>query len=188
MRAEMSLIKSIMFGVAALIPGLIMGGSVLAQDGTPAATPSGPTSGYPIAIHEGSCDDLTAQPNYEVENAVGIAADDDDVNTLGQTPAAPMVLNASGTIDSSLAGLADEGNAVAVHASKDDYGTIIACGNVVGAEQDGKLVVALNPVDDGTVVGVAILNKDTSGVLGLGDDQVQATVYIFDTSDTDEAS
>ncbi len=59
-----------------------------------------------------------------------------------------------------------------------DYATIVACGAIVGAKQDAKLIVALTAVGDAKVAGIAILDEDTSGVLGIGKDQVQITVYV----------
>lgn len=188
MRAQMSFTKSLAFGAAALIPGLFMGGAALAQDASPMSTPVGPPEGYPVAVHEGTCDSMTSQPNYEIDNAVGFGADDSDADTIGEGPAVPVVLSASGTIDSSLDDLGNNGNAIAVHQSKDEYDKIVACGNIAGIKHDGKVVVALNSVDEGTVVGIAILDSDTSGILGLGDDQVNTTVYLFDTQDTGDAT
>ena len=183
MRTHLSFSKSLVVGAFAAVPGLLMGGAAIAQDASPIATPGGPSDGYPVAIHEGTCDSLTAQPNYEIDNAVTFGADDDDVETVGDADAVPMVLSASATVDEKLNDLADNGNAIAVHASADDYDTIVACGNIAGIKNDGKIVVAMNSVDDETVVGVAILDEDTSGVLGLGDEQVKATVYLFDTAE-----
>lgn len=174
-----SFTKRLAIGASILASGLFAGAGA-AQE----ATPSSPTEGYPVAIHEGTCDDLTAQPNYEIDNAVTHGSNNEDAEPIGSDEALPVVMGTSSTIDSSLNDLADQGNAVAVHASADDYDTIVACGNIAGMKDDGKLVVALNSVDDATVVGVAILDEDNAGALGLGDDQVSATIYLFDTEDT----
>lgn len=188
MLTRMPFRKSVVLGALVIAPGLFMGGSALAQDSSPAATAGGPSEGYPVAIHAGSCDDLTAQPNFEIANAVTFGVDDDDVETIGTAGSEPAILSASATIDDSLNDLANDGNAVAVHASADDYDTVIACGTIAGIKDDGKLVIALNSTDDATVVGIAILDEDNSGVLGLGDDQVKATVYLFDTAESDSAT
>src|SRR5699024_8462575 len=102
----------------------------------------------------------------------GSGDDDADVDTIGTGPAVPVVLSVSNTLDTSLDDLANDGYAIAVHKSADEYAEIVACGNVAGVKDDGKLVVALNSLDDNSIVGIAILNEDNSGVLGLGDDEV----------------
>jgi len=66
--------------------------------------------------------------------------------------------------------------------------TIDACGAIVGPKQDGKLVVALTAVGDSKVSGIAILDEDNSGVLGLGRDQVQVTVYLVDQASGSSAT
>ena len=179
MNTPISVTRRLAIGASILASGLFAGAAT-AQE----ATPTLPTEGFPVAIHQGTCDDLTAQPNYEIANAVTHGSNNEEAESIGSAEALPVVLGASATIESSLNDLADEGNAIAVHASADDYGTIVACGNIAGMKDEGKLVVALNSEDDSTVVGVAILDEDNAGALGLGDDQVKATVYLFDTEDT----
>jgi hypothetical protein len=181
MRTYTSLSKSLVFGALALVPGLLIGGSVLAQDATPSSTPLGPSEGYPVAIHQGSCDDLTAQPNFEIANAVTVGVGTEgEVETVGSTEGAAIITDATGTIDISLDDLAQQGNAVAVHASADEYDTIVACGNIAGIKEEGRVVIPINSGENSTVVGVAILEED--------DDQVNATVYLFDTQDEQAAT
>lgn len=188
---KLSFAKSVAFGAAALIPGLLMGGSAIAQEASPGATPTGPSEGYPVAIHQGTCDDLTEQPKFTMDNANTIGADSDngdDIETVGNGPAIPMVMSVSGKIDSTLDDLANDINAIVVHKSADEYDQIVACGNIAGVKDDGKVVVALNSQNDSSIVGIAIVNQDNSGVLDLGDDQVGVTVYVFDTQDTGDAT
>lgn len=186
---KLSLAKSVAFGAAALIPGLLMGGSAMAQGASPEATPIGPSAGYPVAIHQGTCEDLTEQPKFTMDNAVAIGSENgDDIETVGSGPAIPAVLSVSGNVDAKLDDLANDINAVVVHQSADEYGKIVACGNIAGVKDDGKLVIALNSQDDGTIVGIAILDQDNSGIFNLGEDQAHVTAYIFDTEDTGEAT
>ncbi len=176
MRSKTTFTRSLTIGAFALVPGLLMSGAAVAQEGTPVATPGGPSEGYPVAVHQGTCDDLTAEPAFELGNAVTFGVDEgeggEDVQTIGTGEALPLLLQASGTIDGSLEDLGSQGHAVVVHASPDDYETIVACGNVAGVNEEGRLAIALGPVDGSSVVGVAILE---------GEDQVNATVYVFDT-------
>lgn len=175
MRTTTSFRRSLAIGAFALVPGLLMSGSAVAQEETPIATPGGPPQGYPVAIHEGTCDDLTAEAAFEIGDAITFGVGDDgegrEVETIGTGEALPLLLQASGTVDASLQDLGNQGHAVAVHASQDDYDTIVACGDIAGVNKEGKLAIALSPVDGSSVVGVAILE---------GEDQVEATVYVFD--------
>ena len=75
-------------------------------------------------------------------------------------------MKSSGEIDKKLDDLANEGNVIAVHASPDDYATLVACGQIAGVKEDGKVAIALAPVGDST----------------------KADVYIFDTIPADQAT
>lgn len=178
-----SVTKRLTIGIA-FVASFMFAGAAVAQD----ATPAGPSEGYPIAIHQGTCEDLTAQPNHELGDAVTHGSNNEDAETVGTTEAIPVVMGTSSTVSATIGDLADEGNAIAVHASAEDYDTILACGNVAGINDDGTLVIALNSSEDSTVVGVAILDEDSGGFLGLGDDEVQATVYLFDTEEDGAAA
>lgn len=183
----MSIKRSCITGMSLVFSTMLLAGSAAAQDSTPAATPGGPPEGYPVAIHQGTCDDPTSEPAFEIGNAVtpGVTEEGNDVTTVGESDQVLVLTEASSTIEVTLGDLGEENHVVAVHQSPDDYDTIIACGQISGVVDEGKLVVALAPVGGSPVVGVAIFNEDTSGVLGLGEDQVQVTAYVFDTS-TDE--
>jgi hypothetical protein len=182
MRARISFSKSLVIGAFALVPGMLLGGSALAQDATPASTPLGPSEGYPVAIHQGSCDDLTAEPSFEIANAVTVGVGGEgEVETVGGSEGAPIITDATATVDSSLNDIAEQGSAVAVHASEDEYDTIVACGNVAGIKEEGKVVIPINSGENSTVVGVAILEED-------GDDKTNVTVYLFDTRDEQAAT
>jgi hypothetical protein len=154
----------------------------IAQDATPAAGPA--TGGnYPVAIHQGTCEQPTAQPAYQLDNTAPFGADQPDAEVLGQPTGVP-VLRTSSTIDATLSDVANGGNVVAVHASPEQFGTVIACGQIAGPNIDGELVIALQPVGQSqpVVAGIATLSEDSSGVLGLGDDQIQVTVSVIEVS------
>jgi len=51
---------------------------------------------------------------------------------------------------------------VAVHASPEEYGTVVACGEIAGYLNDGQLVFALRSVDGSAVSGIAILDDQPS--------------------------
>ena len=171
--------RTLCSGSIALLLTLVSASAVVvAQDSTPEATPHGPSEGYPVAIHEGTCDDLVASPAWQLDNAVAVGASE-DAEVIGPEADATVV-SAVGTIDSTLDDLGGGTFAIAVHASPDDFDTVIACGQVAGAKTEGKLVVALVPVEESTFAGVAIFDEDDAGILDLGEDQTHVTVYGFE--------
>jgi hypothetical protein len=146
--------------VAALVASALLAtvAGVAAQDATP--TPASiDRASYPISIHAGTCDDPVAQPlgtTLDTEVA-GL----DGGERAGVSDEAP-VLTATGTVDASLDDLTGTPHVVAVHASADAYGTIVACGEIAGYTEDGRLVVALRSVDGSEVSGIAILDDGPS--------------------------
>jgi hypothetical protein len=91
------------------------------------------------------------------------------------------VSQTSGAVEYALDDLANNEHVVAVHASDEEFGTVVACGQVAGVKEDGRVVVALAPVGENTVAGIAILDED-------GDNQTQVTVYVFDQALDDSGS
>ena len=59
-------------------------------------------------------------------------------------------------------------------------GQLVACGQIAGIREEGKLVVALAEVGDSAASGIAILEE--------ADDRVELTVYIIVPSDEDVAT
>lgn len=172
---------SVMVGLSMLFGSTALIGA--AQE----ATPGGPSEGYPVALHEGSCTEPVAEAAWQLDNAVSIGVDQDEPEVVG--PALTRtVTSTSSAVDFNLDSVADSSYVIAVHASPDEFGTIVACGQIAGIKVDGKLVVALVPMGDSQVNGIAILDEDNGGVLGLGEDQTQITVYITVPDDDGEAT
>jgi len=173
------------FVSALFVLALTLGGvtAVAAQD----ATPTGPSEGYPVAIHEGTCDDPTAEPAWQVDPAVTVGVDQDDPEIIG-TSVTSNVSTSSSAIDVSLDDLGGSDHIVAIHASSEEFGTLVACGQVAGVKDDEKLVVALTPVGDSGVYGIAILDEDEAGFFDLGEDQTQLTVYVIPPTDDSAAT
>ncbi|MDQ4045455.1 MAG: hypothetical protein M3173_08420 [Chloroflexota bacterium] len=153
-----------------------------AQDSTPA--PRGVA--YPVSIHEGTCEDPVAQPigpTIDTEVA-GYAAADRLIGTAVQPP----VLIAQAEVEATLDELTETPHVVAVHASPEEYGEIVACGEISGYLEDGKIVFALQAMEGSEVSGIAILD-DAPNVLDealealdheelLDDGELLLTVYI----------
>jgi hypothetical protein len=162
-------------------------GSGAAQEATADATPGGPTEGYPVAIHEGSCDEPMTEPAWEIGNAVAVGVDQDEPDVIGSALTRTIAATSS-ELDFSLDSANETDYVIAIHASPEDQETVVACGQVTGIRAEGKLVVALAPVGESEVTGIAIFDEDTGGLLDLGEDQTQVTVYIVVPSDGDEAT
>ncbi|HEY8445634.1 MAG TPA: cupredoxin domain-containing protein [Thermomicrobiales bacterium] len=153
----------------------------LGAQGTPEPM-AGPS--LPVAIHQGTCDQPVAETAFELGNAMtfGLEADEEDDEPQadeirGTSPDVP-VLRAQATIDATFDDLLDQPHLIAVHESTQAMGTIIACGNLGGVVDDGRLAVAILPTQEGGPTGVAILDEDTEGILGIGEDQVRIAVYL----------
>lgn len=162
-------------------------GSGSAQEATADATPGGPSEGYPVAIHEGTCEEPTTEPAWEIGDAVSIGVDQDEPDIVG--PALTRTITVAGSdLDFTLDSVADSSYVIAVHASPDDQQTLVACGQIAGIRVDGKLVVALVPIGESEVTGIAILDEDNAGVLDLGDDQTRVTVYVTVPGDEEDGT
>lgn len=173
-----------LLGIIALMLSVV--GGTAAQDATPTPGPTSSAPNYPVAIHEGTCSSPIAQPKWDVSNAQVIGTGSDSVDQLGSggTP----VYQASATVDAKLDDVASSPYVIAVHASPEDYSTIVACGVVAGPKVDGKLVVALTAVSGSGISGIATLDEDTSGVLGIGKDQIKVTAYVVDENASSQAT
>ena len=178
--------------VAAFLVLIMVGSTVgptAAQAATATPTPA-PLTGtiktvdYPIAIHEGTCESPIAQPAYTLTNATPWAVGAEDTVEVGINPG-PAVPVSESTLTAKLDHLTSLPYVLAVHASAEDYGTIVACGPIAGIEHDKRLVIQLTSVNGGMISGVAVIEKGDGLHLDLGDktfdlkrDQVKVTVYL----------
>lgn len=168
--------------VAALAAAALLATGVVAQVGTPTAETLASPS-YPVSIHAGTCDNPTAQPIGPTLDTEVAGLDDGERVGISDEP---PVLTASGKVDGSLDDLTGTPHVVAVHASAEDYGTIVACGEIAGYTEDGRLVFALRSVDGSDVSGIAILDDQPSFLdevlsqldLDFGGDTLSLTVLV----------
>jgi hypothetical protein len=169
-------------GATALTSAAILTGAAFAQDASPVATPGGPSEGFPVAIHQGTCADYAESVAFELENAVTFGVQGGtQPETIGASGVNAVVYATSGTLDAPLEQLATDGHVILVHESPQNPDVVIACAPLSGPVDDGRLAIAITPLEDATVVGLAILE---------GEDQVDAEIFLFDTSvaDTPEAT
>ncbi len=156
---------------------IVSRGHVFAQEGTPAAAAM-----HPVAIHHGTCDSPTTAPAFGLGETrpIGSTADDEGETVRGVPPERPVLFTEE-TINATFDDLfdAEQPHLIAIHESAQTFGTMLACGQLGGVEDDGRIVVALRPVGESRLAGVAVLDEDESGFLGLGETEIQITVYLF---------
>lgn len=164
--------------IAVLAAGmtLLAGGSITAQE-TGAV-------GYPVAIYQGGCDEVAVAPSFEL-GSTALAGSDEDADSdtestlRGATAAQPVVM-VEATLDTTFATLLDnQDHVVAVHDGVLNPDNIVACGAIGGVVDDGQLVVGVYPQGTSSIAGIAILDEDQEKILGIGEDQVNVTVYLL---------
>jgi len=138
----------------------------------PAALGQGAAAEYPLSINQGTC----AEPAGEPAFLAGSAAPPAD-----QAPGGEPFLTAEETVNTTLDDLLRGGQtyALVVHADPAAFGTVVACGEIVGSVVGGQLVFGLRPVGGSGVAGVAVLDRDEQGFLGLGGQEVRLSVYLL---------
>lgn len=174
-----------MFGVLSaviLMGAVVVSGSIgtLAQDDE--VQVENQMGGQLVSIHEGSCDEPVAASSWDVGEAYLPGADptDDESGEMRGSTDAVAVLIMDETVDTNFGDVLDEGQYIlAVHRDAENFGDIVACGALGGIVDDGRLVVGLAPVSDSGIQGVAVIDEDSSGFLGLGDDQLSVKVYLL---------
>lgn len=154
-----------------------VGGAALAQEEDATPEPGAMMDDLPVAIHQGTCEEPTAEPAFEMENATQVGADEDDPEFIGPSTGEEILVTDE-TVEANLTDAAEEGHIVGVHASADEFGTLVACGEIGGVLQDGEIAVAIDEVDESGVTGIALLTEDESGFLGLGDDEINVSIYL----------
>ena len=191
-------------GVAILTGVLAVAAASIAkaQDGPRDLTVTTP----PVDIHTGTCADFAPEPAYELGDlrintwigddwpfieadldGDGIAEAGRDTNGNGVldqgevivqwTP--PAALTVESEVDASIDALFDAPHVVAVHESAADYTTVIACGEVVGIEEDGQIYISLRPVNRSDYDGYAVFERDTGNVPIIGENTTGVTVRVF---------
>jgi hypothetical protein len=178
-------------GLVALLvaSGFLTVGS--ARAGAPTAT-AGPGAGqWPVALHEGTCAQPTAQPTDQLGNLApvgGTTAATAEATMMATQGAVAVtktpVLMVQKTIDTNIDDLINPStpHALVLHESAISYTHYLACGELAGQPKtDDQVVVALQPLNGSDWTGVAILAGSKS-VPVVGSNQTQVTIYQFQTS------
>lgn len=133
-------------------------------------------TGYPVTINAGTCPAPNPTAAYEVGTTLpwALSENADNVVTEGSVLTANQVINEP--LDDLI--LVGQPFTVAV-ASPDDAGTIVACGDIVNEVVNGQIAIKLAPVGGSGVAGVAVLDRDEQGFLGLGGEEVHVMAYVL---------
>lgn len=93
----------------------------------------------------------------------------------------PTIWKAEGEVDQTFDELFETPRVVAVHQSSEQYGTIIACGNVSASNWDDEdqVVIGLAPVGNSGYYGYAVFERDTGNIPVFGENTSGVTVYLF---------
>ena len=148
---------------------LLFGGaaSALGQEATPA--PGDPV--LPAHIHTGTCDDI-GDVVFPLES-VQLAPTEGGEATPPAEPAmvhANVVLTSVTELDVTIDELLANNHVINVHASEDDIGTYVACGQIEGqvrlhlrSDAPPGLVIPLRELNDSGYAGVAWLSPNDAG-------------------------
>lgn len=135
----------------------------------PATPQSGQGVPYPVAMHQGTCESTTPEPEVTFDNTSAAGAGVEGAQIVGQNPGPPALVSV-GAVDVPLAELAGTPRVIAIHQGPEQFGTVVACGNIAGTLVDGQMVIALQPIQNSGISGVALLNEV--------DDQTNIVVYV----------
>lgn len=147
-------IRPLVIGATLALAGAaLVGPAVSAQEMAP--TP------HPAHIHVGTCPapgDVVA-PLTDV--ALGMAGE-----MMGPTTAIAVESSVT-SVPIALGDIIAGGHAIVVHASAEDMGTYLLCGDIGGYEADGTLAVGLGPVADSGYAGIAWLTDGGDGTTSV---------------------
>jgi hypothetical protein len=150
----------------ALCLGLVVAGGVaVAQQSTPETTPDPASSPapvsqeFPVSVHQGACPQPEAEPVGDPVNAQVFGSAAEGAEPVG-TSEFPPALSAEIALDSPLDEVTSVPHVIAIHNSPEQFGMVIACGDIAGSVVEGVLIVPIRPVNQGTVAGTATVQEE----------------------------
>ncbi len=120
--------------------------------------------------------------DYGIDADVDGALDEDEVIAIAAAPES-IVWRVESEIDATFDELFGSPEVLAIHQSPDNYGTIVACGDlstVQFADDQDEVLVALSPVNNADYYGYAVFQRDTGNVPVFGENVTGVTVYLFE--------
>lgn len=157
----MRISRSIVIVAMAIVSMLSFGmATSFAQEATPTAEP-GAAEGviYPVAVHEGTCEMPTPEPEFTLNDTIVVSSDVAEAELIGDAPGQPALISET-SAEVALADLGSAPRVLAIHQSAEEFGTLVACGSISGMLADGEMVITLQPVEQSGVSGIAIMTEE----------------------------
>ncbi len=150
---------------------------------------------YPVTVNAGTCNEIgevlyevgTAEPR-PAEEALGpddelIDADEAADEAEPEVPLGVDVWTTRGEVETTFDELLGEQRVVAVAESEEEFDNYLACGQITGAgfedDEDGQMVVGIQPLGGSGVSGFAVFEQDTQAINVFGEDVSGVTAYLF---------
>lgn len=133
-------------------------------------------------LDDGEDLDGDGEIDYGIDVDADGALDEDEIIALAAAPET-VVWRVESEIDATFDDLFGSPEVLAIHQSPDDYGTIVACGDLSTAqfaEDQDEVLIALSPVNNSDFYGYAVFERDTGNVPMFGDNTTGVTVYLFE--------
>lgn len=162
---------------------LALAGSGAAQDAAEAQESGGGAAlALPVAIAQGQCGeggDLAASV-FEL-GALGPSVDEDpslpEADEVRGLQLSPPVMTLEEPLEITFDDLFADPHAVVVGSAEEDQG-YVACGQLGGVVDDGRLAIGLRPLSDERYYGVAVV-EDADRAAEIGETELLLTVYLF---------
>jgi hypothetical protein len=166
------------------LTGPVRGGAQTTPPASGTATPKpATTETYPIAIHQGTCANPTAEPAYQIGDLRGFIDQNNQVMPQSQyqgQPTSALLTSGIGIAPKLDDLLGTTPYVLLVHKSAQDYATYLACGAIGGPVVGDQLVVALRPLGGSDQAGVAILTRAKPGLGGASNNNnTTGNLYLF---------
>jgi hypothetical protein len=164
---------------------LFSGTLAIAQNGgTPVTEDSVPR---PAHIHFDTCDEL-GDVAFALNDLTGVTIQGSPVaSPIVEDPSSPDIIQGEVVIESitdveaTFDTLLGANYAINVHDSAENMGLYIACGDVTGDPQDGRLEIEINELNDSGFAGGAVLEE-------TGERTITVTVTLRDISEEIQAT
>ncbi len=171
MAGTMARMKTGIMALALSVGVAAAGGVAVAQEATPGSSPPAPTGAtpppvtqvYPVALHQGSCPAPEAEPVVDPRDAQVFGSTAEEPQQVG-TSQFPPALTAQLVFELGIQDVTSVPHAIAVHQSPEEFGTVIACGDIAGIVAEGVLIVPIRPVNQGTVAGTATIQEEEGNI------------------------
>ncbi|HEV2127685.1 MAG TPA: hypothetical protein VGR22_03590 [Thermomicrobiales bacterium] len=183
-RSILASIASVAGAFALVAAMLLSGGLATAQDGTPPPEFTEDDVPRPAHIHSGTCEEL-GDVVYPLGDLTGVTIQGSPVaSPIVENPESPdivqgeVVIESITEVETTFDELFGAEHAINVHDSAENIGLYIACGNIEGEPEDGRLEIDIHPLNNSGFEGIAVLEETEEGVITV-------TVTLRDVSDVE---